>query len=139
LRAAPILKSIGVAGVDLTVRFLSSHTGGRWRRKRRRPSTDAPAADATVASVHRAMNEQRRSLESPAAGASMTCECECDRVECFDSFRILLETYDDVRAHALRFVVAPGHESSDELVVATTETYLVVEKVGEDPEAQPTS
>jgi hypothetical protein len=76
------------------------------------------------------MNQRRRELESPAADASMRCECECDRVECFSSFRISVEDFEDVCAHARRFIVAPVHQSPGEPVISRTQSYLVTEKAG---------
>lgn len=90
------------------------------------PST--ATSDLTVASVHRAMNERRRTLEPPAEDATVRCECECHRVECFNSFRIGVEDYEDVRAEAHHFVVTPGHQSPGESVIAMTHSYLVIEK-----------
>jgi hypothetical protein len=88
----------------------------------------ALSADATVAAVHRAMNERRRRLEPPGEDGLLNCECECHRVECFMSFRISVEDYEAVRADADRFVVAPGHESAAESIISTTSDYLVIEK-----------
>lgn len=87
------------------------------------------AADATVASVHRTMNQRRQSLTA-TADASMRCECECHRVECCSSFPITTDAYETVRASGRRFVVAPGHQSRDESVFSTARLYVVIEKVG---------
>jgi hypothetical protein len=92
-------------------------------------STSTPTfVDGTVASVHRAMNERRRTLEPPAEDAMLRCECECHRVECFVSFRIGVEAYEGVRVDADRFVVAPGHQSPGESIIATTSSYVVIQK-----------
>jgi len=76
------------------------------------------------------MNERRQRLDHPAADASLKCECECRRVECGSGFNVNLERYEDVRAHARRFVVAHGHENPGESIISSTPDYLVIEKVG---------
>jgi hypothetical protein len=96
--------------------------------------------DGTVASVHRAMNERRRTLEPPAEDAMLRCECECHRVECFVSFRISIEAYEEVRVDDDRFVVAPGHQSPGESIISTTSGYVVIQKArGRRSETRPTS
>jgi hypothetical protein len=92
------------------------------------------ADGATVASVHRAMNDRRQKLESSVSGVTK-CECECERVECSTNFALTVERYDDVRTHAGFFVVAPGHECFGERIVSNTATYLVIEK----PRGRPAS
>jgi hypothetical protein len=86
--------------------------------------------NATNESVHRTMNEAHEK-DSGSLASTMRCECECHRAECGNSFRITIADYEAVRAEARRFVVTPGHESDEESVVLVTETYLVIEKVGE--------
>jgi signal transduction histidine kinase len=99
----------------------------------RRRKTDVPAAtkaqDTTVHSVHRTMNDQRHMTPTREAASSMACECECDRVECGSSFQITDGDYEAVRAHAHRFVVAPGHAGNGRSIVAQTANYLVIEDV----------
>jgi hypothetical protein len=92
--------------------------------------TRAPAQNATIESVHRAMNERRQKRTLRTAGLSMRSECECDRVECGSGFTASLADYDNVRSIGCRFMVAPGHQRGDESVVSTEFGYLVVDKVG---------
>jgi hypothetical protein len=96
----------------------------------------AEAGDAIVASVHRLMNDYRRKLESPAADGSMRFECECDRVECFDSFRMSVDDYDEIRARPDWFTLSARHLGSDELVIRTSQSYSVVEKAAARHEFQ---
>ena len=81
------------------------------------------ARHAANESIHRSANERRE--QRP------TMKCECHRVECGSSFSITLGDYEAVRAIGHRFLVIPGHESSEETVVAVTAEYLVIDKVGE--------
>jgi len=76
------------------------------------------------------MNELRES-GAPASATSMKCECECHRVECGNSFQITIDAYETVRTEGRRFVVTPGHQSDDEALISIMDTYLVIEKVGE--------
>jgi hypothetical protein len=76
------------------------------------------------------MNELRESA-APDSATSMKCECECHRVECGNSFQITIDAYETVRTEGRRFVVTPGHQSDDEALISIMDTYLVIEKVGE--------
>ena len=117
--------------------FLSSQPAGTFEPMPLELPT-AANVDGTVASVHRAMNERRLALEPPVEGAMLRCECECHRVECFISFRISIEDYEGVRAQADRFVVAPGHQSAGESIIATTSSYLVIQNAHGRSETRPT-
>ena len=61
----------------------------------------------------------------------MSCECECHRAECGASFQVTIEAYEAVRADGRRFLVAPGHQTSDESIISTSDTYSVIEKMGD--------
>ena len=56
--------------------------------------------------------------------------CECARLGCAEVVELSVNAYEQVRAHARRFIVVPGHERPDvEQVVDSTPAYLVVEKL----------
>ena len=58
--------------------------------------------------------------------------CECGRIECDVRVPMTAAEYEQARAKSTTFVVAPGHQLPEvERVVATTERYVLVEKVGE--------
>ncbi len=58
--------------------------------------------------------------------------CECARLDCAELLRVTPRAYEQVREHARRFVVLPGHENPKvEIVVVRTPDYVVVEKTGE--------
>jgi hypothetical protein len=73
------------------------------------------------------MNERRCAIAQAAAESTVKCECECSKVECFSGFLVTIPEYEAVRAHADRFIVAPGHGSADESVIVQTAEYLVIE------------
>ena len=55
--------------------------------------------------------------------------CECGDMECAATLRVDMDRYEEVRADARLFLVAPGHETPDvEDVVQRTEGFLVVRK-----------
>ncbi len=59
------------------------------------------------------------------SGARFTCtrgRLDCDQTVC-----LTLREYDEVRAKPYRFVVAPGHETEADEVVARYDGYTVVE------------
>jgi hypothetical protein len=59
--------------------------------------------------------------------------CECDDPDCRSIVRITQTAYEDVRANALRFVIAPGHTTLGDIVERHSE-YCVVEKSGPSAE-----
>jgi hypothetical protein len=88
--------------------------------------------DSAVASVHRSMNERRSQSPAPSVVAnSITCECECHRTECDQHFEVAVASYEAVRAEGRRFIVAPNHQTRDELMISERNAYSVIEKVGD--------
>jgi hypothetical protein len=61
--------------------------------------------------------------------------CECGRTDCADAIELNLDEYDDVRSCRGTFVIAPGHESPHEQVVAKQRRHVVV-MVGQSPPAR---
>lgn len=57
--------------------------------------------------------------------------CECSDPECAHRITADLDDYEDVRADATHFLIAPGHEQPRiERIVEETDEYHVVEKFG---------
>jgi hypothetical protein len=57
--------------------------------------------------------------------------CECDDVQCTERLAMTVAEYEAVRAHPRRFAVLAGHVTPEiEDVVATSERFVVVEKIG---------
>ena len=55
--------------------------------------------------------------------------CECGREDCSEPIELTLEEYEDVRAFATRFAVAPGHELTEyESVVDRRDRFAIVDK-----------
>lgn len=58
--------------------------------------------------------------------------CECGNLDCAARIEMAQDEYDALRREGNRFVLVPGHEdASVESVVARTDRFLVVERVGE--------
>ena len=59
--------------------------------------------------------------------------CECADRRCTKIIRLSLREYEDVRANPRRFAILPGHEMTleDEQVIARSDRFTIVEKVGE--------
>ena len=56
--------------------------------------------------------------------------CECSNEDCIETIGVTLEAYEEVRAHANLFIVAPGHELLEvDRVVDQGPGYLLVEKI----------
>src|SRR3954447_3076835 len=58
--------------------------------------------------------------------------CECEDPLCARALRLTVEEYEAVRAHADRFIVAPGHSAGSATIVETHGGHLVVAKEGEE-------
>jgi hypothetical protein len=83
--------------------------------------------------VFRAANREIERADQ-AAGGDQVIEvlCECGRRGCGGLITLTVAEYDDVHSQDDRFVVLPGHESTElERVVEERAGYLVVDKFGE--------
>jgi hypothetical protein len=81
--------------------------------------------------LFREVNESIQELAGELGGDDFEFVCECSRVACTDLVKLSRREYERVRAEGTRFFVVPGHEdASVELIVARTDTYLIVEKDG---------
>ena len=85
--------------------------------------------------VFRAANRELENADrEEGAGADQPIDvlCECGRQGCSGVITLTVADYDRVHAQADRFVVVPGHESTEiENVVEERADYVVVDKFGE--------
>jgi hypothetical protein len=88
--------------------------------------------------VFRAANREiEHADQESGAGADHMIEvlCECGRRGCGGVISLTVAEYDGVHAQEDRFVVLPGHQSTElERVVEERTGYLVVDKFGEAEE-----
>ena len=84
--------------------------------------------------MFRAVNEQMRDVNEGFASITDTYAivCECADLACLESIEIRRLDYVAIRGNPRQFVVAHGHVLPEvETVVAESDGYAVVEKVGE--------
>jgi hypothetical protein len=94
----------------------------------------SPERGAAIASTFREANE---GIEDSAEGLGLTASlvpflCECEEERCMAIVRLALPEYEQVRRRPKRFLVAPGHESGPDRVIAERERFTIVEKTGEE-------
>jgi hypothetical protein len=82
-------------------------------------------------SVFRRVNETIEAATDLGASTAVFL-CECWNANCRQTLELAITEYERVRQHATRFIVAPGHEMSDDegRVVERRLTYSIVEKEG---------
>jgi hypothetical protein len=105
---------------------------------------DSAAVDdrqARIAKNEAAFRATNRELElaSQEAGGSadevMEVLCECGKEGCSGLITLTVAEYDDAHTQEDRFVVLPGHETTEiEAVVVRRTSYFVVDKFGEAEE-----
>jgi len=88
---------------------------------------------AETEALYRAGNDRmiawHEHQDAARRGERLTFFCECGDRRCGEHLRLTAEEYEAVRANAMRFVIAPGHELPDvEDVVERHDGHLVVEK-----------
>jgi hypothetical protein len=81
--------------------------------------------------IYREVNERIRGISEQlrVETETMSIVCECGRADCVERIEIDPGAYARIRASAIMFVMASGHEDpSLETVVDRTAGYVVVEK-----------
>jgi hypothetical protein len=83
-------------------------------------------------SLIREVNERIEELNSDWEENGRTVVfCECAETECLEKIEISHFAYERIRGFATHYLVKPDHvDPADELVVAETAEYVVVEKLG---------
>ena len=87
--------------------------------------------------LFREINERVNELAARhgSDGHLYTYFCECSNPDCTLQLELTNATYESVRAHGARFVVAPGHDLPDiENVLERSEGWWLVEKTEEAAE-----
>jgi hypothetical protein len=98
--------------------------------------------DERIARNEKSLRDVNRELEQISedelhAGKHSPLEilCECGREGCFERITLSIAEYEAAHSERDRFVLRPGHESTDiEYVVERTESYVIVDKFGEAEE-----
>jgi hypothetical protein len=94
----------------------------------------SPGQAAKNESAFRRANER---LEEKAAEFGFAEErtpylCECEDESCVEVVRLARAEYEEVRAEPKRFLMIPGHQEADDLVVHEGAEFVVIEKRGEE-------
>ena len=86
--------------------------------------------------VYREVNERLRDINEAFAQLTDTMDliCECGDAQCHERLAMTPTAYEALRADALLFVIAPGHETPEvERVVEAREDYEIVRKRAGEP------
>lgn len=81
--------------------------------------------------VFREVNERVRDVQEKfdVHAHSLDLICECGDPNCSERISMSVAEYEQVRADALQFAIAPGHEDATvEVVIAREKTYDLVRK-----------
>jgi hypothetical protein len=94
----------------------------------------SPEQAAKNESAFRRANEE---LEEKAAELGLARErtpylCECEDERCTKVMQLTREEYEEIRADPRRFLMIPGHQNTDDLVVTEEAGFVVIEKRGEE-------
>ena len=87
--------------------------------------------------MFREVNERVEDMTNTFDSDSGTFEvvCECGDATCTERLSVPKSVYERVRADATHFLLSPGHEDSTvERVIETFDSFIVVEKNGEEVE-----
>jgi len=92
-------------------------------------STERAARNETIFRDANELIEQRRRELTTVAGRTPFL-CECADAYCKAVIPLTTDEYETVRAKSNRFVLQPGHPTTDAEIVEETERYVMVEKHG---------
>jgi hypothetical protein len=97
--------------------------------------------DTRIAKNETTLRATNRELERAGEEAGVPADqvmevlCECGKEGCSGLITLTVAEYDDVHSQEDRFVVLPGHETTEiERVVDRRASYFVVDKFGEAEE-----
>jgi hypothetical protein len=97
-----------------------------------RSAERAAENEVTFREANETLEQSAAELEFGEEPTPYLCECENER--CTQVIRLTRAEYEEVRADARRFVVAPGHQESHESVLREEAGFTVIEKIGEEGE-----
>ena len=58
--------------------------------------------------------------------------CECEEERCTNLVGLTRTEYEAVRANPKSFVLVPGHQETDDIVLREEAAFIVIEKIGEE-------
>ena len=82
--------------------------------------------------VFREVNERIKDITLTQESERAAALCECSDAACTATIDIRLDEYEAVRRHGARFALVADHDDPTiERIVARTDRFVVVEKIGE--------
>jgi hypothetical protein len=92
----------------------------------------AAANEIAFRRANEGIDRTRKRLELQGERTAYLCECEEE--SCTDILLLSLEDYRNARSTPRRFVVAAGHQSDRDVVLARGDGFVLIEKTGEEGE-----
>lgn len=80
--------------------------------------------------LRREVNERAAEAGRARGAATVDVLCECGLPGCANRFEVDAERYEQVRRFATHFLIAIGHETDEERMIASRGAFAVVEKFG---------
>jgi hypothetical protein len=74
----------------------------------------------------------RRRAALPVRTARTPYICECEQPECTDILLLSAREYAAARSSPRRFVLSPGHETGEDVVVVQGPGFITIEKTGRE-------
>jgi hypothetical protein len=94
-------------------------------------------SDEQAAKNESTFRRANESLEDEATDLGFDDEptpylCECEDERCLELVRLNREEFEAVRANPKRFVMVPGHQEADDVVIREGARFMVIEKTGQE-------
>ena len=94
-------------------------------------------SDEQAAKNESTFRRANESLEDEATDLGLGDEptpylCECEDERCVKIVQLNREEYEAVRAKPKRFVMVPGHQEPDDVVIRDDAGFTVIEKTGQE-------
>jgi hypothetical protein len=95
-----------------------------------RSAEQAAKNESTFRRANEALEDKATDLGLGDEPTPYLCECEDER--CVKIVQLNREEYEAVRANPKRFVMVPGHQEADDVVVREEARFAVIEKGGQE-------
>jgi len=95
-----------------------------------RSDEQAAKNESTFRRANESLEEEATDLGFDDEPTPYLCECEDER--CVELVQLNREEYEAVRANPKRFVMVPGHQEADDVVVREGARFTVIEKTGQE-------
>ena len=86
--------------------------------------------ESTFRKANEELEEKAAEFGFEEEGTPYLCECEEER--CTNLVALTRTEYEAVRANPKSFVLVPGHQEADDIVLREEAGFIVIEKIGEE-------